>query len=98
VHVSPQRFTAGRPAPARGDAGFDNTISTRELISDDNSTIGFGVVGSPGELVATTVLLPAAQHPKGGPRIVVLPVIVGASAITSVTCTGLGCEWHAHVE
>ena len=90
MHVSPQRFTAGRSA-----AGSDNTISTRELISDDNSTIRFGVVGSPRERVDTTVLLPAEQRAKGGPRIVVLPVIVGASGITSVTCTGLGCELHA---
>ena len=93
MHVSPQRFTAGRHAD-----GFDYTISTRELISDDNSTIRFGVVGTPRERVDTTVLLPALQHAKGDPRIVVLPVIVGGSGITEVACTNLGCKWHEDAE
>ena len=60
--------------------------------------VGFGVVGSPGELVDTTVLLPAEQRAKGGPRIVVLPVIVGGSGITEVACTKLGCKWHVYEE
>ena len=87
VHVSPQRYTSGQPAePSR----FGSLISTRELISNDNSTMAFGVVGSRGELVMTTVLLPMPT----GSAVVVLPVTIGAGGITHVVCTrSRGCEW-----
>ena len=86
VHVSPQRYTSGRPGLSR----FGSIISPRELIYDNNSSMVFGVIGSRGELVMTTVLLPMPQ----GSAIVVLPVTIGAGGITHVVCTSnRGCEW-----
>ena len=88
VHVSPQRFTSGQAGQSRAEGSGDETFSARELICPDGSTMAFGVVGSPGELVRTTVLLPT-QH---GPTTAVLPVTVGAGGITHVACTSDGCE------
>ena len=127
VHVSPQRFVAGKAAE-KGDACIHaannggkvpahrclpnaaDSIHPSEMMSNGAGAGGvsmtFAVVGSPREVVNTTIMLPGVASGGGGrsteprlteasPRasaiVVVLPIVIGESGVVKVTCTAMEC-------
>jgi len=89
VHVSPQRFVAASPA-SQTFASIDG-IQPFELIGHNNATMQFSIVGVPGELVPTTVMLPGVDGVQ--PLIRVLPLLVGAVGMSKITCDSMACSY-----